>query len=138
MSMGWDLLDWFRGSRPWPQLQRLAERLPQDSHYKAALAQDDDRAELLASLVGDEETAPGSPPLEGYSAVAQRLDRIGDLITMLAEIELNRGRRKGAPPTKLDRAPRPETAADRAKAARRERYFAELESALWPDGPPRG
>lgn len=41
---GWDLLDWFRGDRPWSQLLRLVHRLPNHSSYKAAILDDDEFA----------------------------------------------------------------------------------------------
>lgn len=41
---GWDLLDWFRGERPWSQLLRFINRLPNHSHYKSAILDDDEVA----------------------------------------------------------------------------------------------
>jgi len=45
-----NILDWFRGRYPLRQLGRVIERLPSHSHYKAAVWDDDDAAEFLASL----------------------------------------------------------------------------------------
>lgn len=70
---GADLLDWFRGDRPWPQLLRILARLPEGSRYTAALLGDDDLArQRLAETDDDPDEDPDRrrsrrPPLVGES-----------------------------------------------------------------------
>lgn len=50
--------DWFRGRHPWGKLLRLADQLPRESRYIAALHDDDEIAPLLVAAhtdSGDEE-----------------------------------------------------------------------------------
>lgn len=58
-----DLLDFFRGVRPWGQFYRFVKHLPTEGKFKAAQAADPELAKVLADQpVGE----PGSPTLEGY------------------------------------------------------------------------
>lgn len=61
-----DVLDFFRHVYPWTQMYRLLERLPPESHYKAARAMDFDLAEaMLDQSDADRKPTPLSP--QGYS-----------------------------------------------------------------------
>lgn len=55
---GMDLQDWFHGRYPWGLLLRLAERLPQDSQYKAALYDDDEVVQEWVRCHGDPDDQP--------------------------------------------------------------------------------
>jgi hypothetical protein len=72
------LLDFFRRRRPWPQLLRFLERLPIHSHYKAALADDDEYAQVVLSFQHGKPAAPMN--MVGYDAVASRLDTVIDVL----------------------------------------------------------
>jgi hypothetical protein len=100
-----DLLDFFRGRRPWPQLLRLVARLPEHSHYKAALVQDERYAEavLATEQAG---TMPHHQPLVGWTREAAVIADLFDRLTALMASD----------PGKVTPYPRPKTAVDRARA----------------------
>lgn len=89
----------------------LINRLPRNSHYAAAMADDDDLADLI-----DEDAPPPKPPLTDWSADHQMLnviaDRLGELLRLTAAANSD----KKVPPYKP--LARPETALQR-KARRR-------------------
>lgn len=115
-----------RGSRPWQQLARLLERLPTSSHYKAALADDDELAELL----GDVEPQQQSVPIAGYDPVVSRLDSLFDAVNLLRETFIaSKQGKNGAPPQPV-RAPRPETALERKRWQERMDKLQALEDQL--------
>jgi hypothetical protein len=108
------MLDVWRGRITPRQVLNLVDRLPRHSHYKAALADDDDLADLI-----DENEPPPKPPLTDFSADHQLLniiaDRLGELIRTTAQVNST----KRVPP--VQPLPRPETALHR-KARRRREY----------------
>ncbi|MGD9989079.1 hypothetical protein [Pseudonocardia sp.] len=53
-----DLHDFFRGRYPWGKLLRLAEQLPRESRYIAALHDDDEIAPLLVAGQADSGEEP--------------------------------------------------------------------------------
>jgi hypothetical protein len=59
-----DLLDFFRGVRPWGQFYRLVKGLPADGKFKAAQANDPELARALLDSPADGKQ--GFPTLEGY------------------------------------------------------------------------
>lgn len=96
----------------------LVNRLPRNSHLAAAMADDDDLAELI-----DEDAPAPPPPLTDFSADHQMLniiaDRLGELIRTTAQVNST----KKVPP--VQPLPRPETALQR-KARRRREYKRDL------------
>lgn len=133
---GHDLLDWFRGRRPWPQLLRLTQRLPPDSHYKAALLDDEELAtERIEAEERGELTPPprkSKPSLIGETqerallrAIASALPRIEHAVYA---VNAPKGK-AGRPPTGL---PSPETAEDRVRSQRGDADVEELIAAVTP------
>lgn len=89
----------------------MIEGLPSNSHYIAALADDE---ELAASM--DEDPAPRPPRLTEWSpevaAIAASLDRLGEVLCALIA-------GNGQTPPKISPYPRPVTASQRLKQRRR-------------------
>lgn len=116
MKLGIALHDYIAGRRPWAQLDRILERLPRHSHYKAALEDDEDYAQFALALDGlNVGPRKARVPLAGYDEVAVRLDNLFDAInavneTLLAAPHFRRNRGRQA-----IRAPRPDTAQQRLK-----------------------
>lgn len=103
----------------------MIEGLPSNSHYIAALADDE---ELAATMEGD--PAPRPPRLTEWSpevaAIVASFDRLGDVLCAL--IAAN-----GANPPKIPPYPRPVTAAERVKRRRRMLNHQELVARVLPD-----
>lgn len=59
-----DLLDFFRGVRPWAQFYRLVKHLPPEGKFKSAQAAD---PELAKAMADQPKLKPELPTLEGYS-----------------------------------------------------------------------
>jgi hypothetical protein len=111
---GWDVLDFVRGRRPWRQLERILARMPRDSHYRAALDDDDEYAELITKFrSGEESEKTPKVPLVGYSEVALRLDNLFDAVNAVRETLMAVYSKKNSKPSPV-RAKRPETAMQRA------------------------
>lgn len=131
---GHDLLDWFRGRRPWPQLARLIARLPPESRYMAAVLDDEELARERIAAAGPEDRTKSRtrPPLVGES-----LDRIYARATVsaLRRIEFavyaaqSGGKSKGKPPPPL---PGPETAEDRVREHMADTEIEEIFDAVDP------
>jgi hypothetical protein len=111
-----DIHDFFTGRRPWAQLERLIERLPRHSRYKAALEDDDNYAALALAMqkAGVAET-PARVPLVGYDEVAVRLDNIYDAVNALRETLIAIYSKRNSAKPKPNRAPRPESAHQRVR-----------------------
>lgn len=106
---GWDLLDYFRGSRPWTQLLRLIDRLPAHSRYVAALLDDPDTAEQIVLH------APPEPPqmtMAGFGPVESLLTSLLDAVNANTSATIAAA---GVDPPKIDPAPRPVTELERAR-----------------------
>lgn len=107
-------MDFFRGRYSWAKLERLLSRiavLPQ-SHYRWAIADDDEAAErALAS--GDEPTGSPAPPLEAFSPEVQYLAMVVDRLGEVIQAVISTVPKAKVP--KMRPLPRPETAFDRAK-----------------------
>lgn len=109
-------MDWVAGLRPWPQLLRLLDRLPADSHYKAELADDDEYAMRVLEANGgkspDEQEQRRT--MHGYSPMVDALyvvaDRVGQLLALTQAVNSKDGK---AP--EIDPMPRPETALKRVQ-----------------------
>jgi hypothetical protein len=130
--MGLQLHDYITGRRPWGQLERILERLPGHSYYKAALDDDDEFAALLSKY-----ELPGTKnyrvPLAGYSDVVARLDNLYDVMSNVVEVLIAVNSKKGRS-RQSQRAPRPENARDRLKRAAAEEKLTALENKLLGGG----
>jgi hypothetical protein len=83
-----DLLDFFRGLRPWSQLYRFVDNLPPWGLYKSQLVMDEEWARMICD---QEEAGQDHPPAEalppdelmspfGYTPVVGRLDLLLDRV----------------------------------------------------------
>lgn len=114
---GQDLLDWMRGRRPWPQLLRLIQRLPPESHYKASLLDDED---LAHEQIAAEDAGTAAPPRQRPPLVGESYERtlLRSIASSLPRIEhavyaVNAPKGKGGkPPNAL---PGPEAATERVR-----------------------
>lgn len=108
--------DYIACRRPWAQLDRILERLPRHSHYKAALENDEEYAEIALALDGlNPARRKPRVPLAGYDEVAARLDNVFDAINAVNETLLAAPHFKRRGGRQAVRAPRPETAQQRVK-----------------------
>lgn len=105
-------------SRRWRRLLNIIDRLPRDSAFMEAMADDDELADRMVRARGrtsEGKTKPvrrmsdWSPTVEMLTAI---LDRLGELVQAVAALG-------GAKPGKLPRAPYPVTALDRARNRQR-------------------
>lgn len=141
----WDLLDYFRGHRPWTQLIRVLGRLPEGSRYAAAVLSDEDLArERLAAAgdVDDDETEERSsrPGLVGETQDRALLRAVANGIQRLewAVFAAQVGKKAGRPPKGMKS---PETAEERVRDEIADDEVAELFDAVtpgWRDGAPAG
>jgi hypothetical protein len=99
--LGVDLLDYFRGRRPWRQLLRFLTRMPAHSHYMAALA--DDEATARHAAAARRRSAPMT--MAGYDPLVSRMDTLIDCFVAAHST--------GSTPPRM---PRPVTAMDRLAA----------------------
>jgi hypothetical protein len=130
--MGLNLHDYIAGKRPWGQLERVLERLPRHSNYKAALDDDDEFAALVARL--DLPERPAKVPLVGYDDVLVRLDNLYDVMSNVVEVLIAVNSSKGRGGRRPIRAPRPENARERLKRAQAEERLSVLEQKLTGGG----
>lgn len=97
----------------WRKLSVLIERLPSHSHYRAAVAQDDDLARAALKANGGKVKA-GKPPLTemdyGTYLLAGAVSLLGQLVQS-SESHRTNGASKYRPPT----LPMPETALERVQ-----------------------
>lgn len=96
-----------RGERPWAQLLRLVEHLPRESHYKAALADDEDLARRYLDQVGDE-ASTSEPTFEGFDRHLEALYVVVDLLNALCVMTAGND-------DKPEPMPRPQPAIDRVR-----------------------
>lgn len=114
--------------RRWRLLLNLIDHLPRDSYYVEARADDEELAgEVLDLTDALGEAAVPKARLSEFDPMVERLtdlyDRMGDLIAAVVAAA-------GAKPPKVQRAPRPETAAERLRKARDQRQRHETHAAL--------
>jgi hypothetical protein len=106
-------------------LLNLIDHLPRDSHYIAAIANDD---EVMAELPADAKPSP--PPLTEWSAevaaLAVLVDRLGELIRLMA-VQVSGKKQRPIPPY-----PRPITAADKVRRRRKHHKHQALRARLLP------
>jgi len=100
--LGVDLLDYFRGRRPWRQLLRFLAGMPAHSRYMAALADDEATARRVAA---DRTRRPAPMTMAGYDPMIARLDTVIDVLVAAHST--------GSTPPRM---PRPVTALDRLAA----------------------
>lgn len=119
-------------SRRWRRLLNVIDRLPRDSAYVEALANDEELAEqMLRRDRGEEKKAKRrlsdwSPTVEVLTAI---LDRLGELTQAVAALG-------GAKPRKVPRAPYPVTAFDRVRNRNRSERHRSLVSRVLRREPP--
>lgn len=118
---GLDLVDFFRGRYTWRKLLSLLDHLPASSAYVEAMADDEERAEWLASL--PEDSTARAPRLSQWTPevdlLAAILDRLGDVVRVTVASS-------GGKPGETPRYPRPATAIDRARRTARYRRHLDL------------
>lgn len=102
------------GRRPWRQLVRLLARLPRHSHYRAALYDADDYAAHVVGAQSNTDAEQPKPSLVEYDQIALRLDNVFDAVNAVKETLIAVHSKKGNQ-GQPNRAPRPETAIERAK-----------------------
>jgi hypothetical protein len=107
------MLDVWRGKITPRQVLGLLDRLPRHSHLAAAMADDDDLADLI-----DEDAPPPPPPLTDFSADHQMLTLIADRLGELLHLTAAANSSKKPPPYR--HLPRPETALQRKARRRRQ------------------
>ena len=122
--MGIGLHEFFARRRPWSQLDKILTRLPQESHYKAALAADDELAERASTDKSRPEI-----PLVGYGQLAIKLDNIYDALMLIRTEQINTtpGIKQ---PAKFKPVERPRTAQDRRAERMRDMKLSSLEKRL--------
>lgn len=105
------MLDFFRGRYSWRKLFNIISLLPSRSRLGIAQANDDEFAERILALRGDDEVT--TPPLESFSpevaAMTNLFDRLGEVAAMLEMLVTQREVRPVPP------SPRPVTAFDRVR-----------------------
>jgi len=109
-----DLLDFFRGVRPWGQFYRLLKRLPADGAFKAAQAADPDLAKVMADQ--PETKSTGHPTLEGYDLQTKLMVALFNMLKIL-DWHLLRVNGNKVPQPEL--WPIPKTALERERAYRK-------------------
>lgn len=128
---GWDLLDYFRGVRPWPQLLRLVEHLPPHSHFRRALADDDD----LQARIDAQPKPPrrrSGPSLRDWDEHQELRAALADGFALVQQAVGASVTPKGKSPPKFTPVRRPRTAADRAQRRREEAVHAEIVAQVLP------
>jgi hypothetical protein len=115
---GWDLLDYFRGVRPWTQLLRIADRLPPHSRFKHAVADDDElqrwREDRFKGRV-----PPARPPrLSEWTVFDDIMTTLNDGFSLLRHTIVSVNAEKGKRPPAWKPTRRPKSAADRAESRR--------------------
>lgn len=120
--------------RPWPQLLRWLDRLPKHSHYKAALADDEDLARrTLAGVNGSGPPPAPRPPITEWSRQVELLTAAVDELRELHATLIAANSKKGKRP-KVRPVPRPETAVMRLEKQRTLAQLAEIERKLLGGG----
>lgn len=115
-----DLLEFFRGRYSWRKLRALLQKLPSTALTWAALVDDD---LVVEGMDLDKEPPDTGPSLSEYSAEAQRLDTVTDLLQQLITVTVDAA---GGKSGRVRPAKRPETAFTRARAARVQARFNSL------------
>lgn len=119
-------------ARRWRWLLSLADRLPRNCHFSAAVANDPEHADLIAKAItsrADDKTDDdrGGPMIQDWSPELEELTRLGEKIDQLIYATQVVAGGKNVP--KPEPAARPKTAVGKAtRRAERERHQAKHES----------
>lgn len=133
---GWDLLDFFRGTRPWAQLVRLVDNLPAWSRTGRAMVDDDELHEWRERRRA-EQGLSARPPLRmrdwtEFDELIQTVHDAANAIRItIAQVNTPKGR--NAPTFKAGK--RPLTAAERHERRKDRQVVADIVAQLLPDGP---
>lgn len=129
---GVELLDWFRGERPWRQLIRLLDQLPPSSRFIIAKRDDPEEALAVARVLRDHRAMGRGgyrPPAAEWNTATELqaavLDRLGEVVALLADMPIAGKKRKAKPPK---RTARPETAIERAQKQLSVEHVADIEA----------
>lgn len=126
-----NILDWFDGRYPLSQLERLAQGLPPESRYKAALLRDEQIALRIVQMADPDKPRRQSPDLVGWNYQCEMLTAIYDALQHLSAIIVAVNSKNGKAP-KVTPLPRPETAIEAARTRRKEAELAHLFEAFRP------
>ncbi len=130
-ALGVDVLDLWRGRISVDEISNLIDHLPRTSAFQDALAHDEEYAALAAGT----DSKPTPPRLTEFGPEIELLaalyDRVGELIGTVVQVAGGKGHHHARP------YPRPVTAIDRARAARRAAGAEDLLNQLLPNRPRR-
>ncbi|PRX95568.1 hypothetical protein CLV72_109177 [Allonocardiopsis opalescens] len=119
----------FRGEMTCDALLDYIDHLPSDSAFAAAVAEDEEYADLLlAEGVVDE--APQPPRLTEYGPEVRALATLVDRLSYLISVQISRA---GGRPPRFDPYPRPVTALERRRRRRRFDRHNQLVARLLPN-----
>lgn len=127
---GWDILDFFRGARPWSQLVRIVDTLPAWTNTGRAMA-DDDELQRYREQHAPSHGAPRPARLTEWGPFDELIATIvdvGNLIrTAIAQANAPKGKRYPFKPNR-----RPKTAAQRSEARQEREAVAEIVALVLP------
>ena len=109
------MLDFFRGTVTCDALLDYIDHLPSDSAYMAAIADDDEYADMVPSQLGPDATKAGAPSLTEFGPQVRALAALYDQLNQLISVQIARA---GKNPPRRDPYPRPVTALERARKRR--------------------
>ncbi|MBF6332373.1 hypothetical protein [Nocardia transvalensis] len=113
--LGLDIRDCFGGGLDWRTVWRLKDRLPRESHYKTAVAMDEQLAETAAAQPEPDADDYEPPTPLGYTLEAYLLLTIIDCLQGVQAAVIAS---TGTKPPALQPMPRPQTALDRVREQR--------------------
>lgn len=116
-------------ARRWRLLLNIVDHLPRTSHFIAAVADDDELAELQAA--GNAPSYAPTVPMTEYTPEAERLSALIDVMRELLSLEIGKATRKK--PRRVQPYPRPVTAAQRVARKRKYEKFLDLRKRLLGD-----
>ncbi|MDT0302897.1 hypothetical protein [Streptomonospora wellingtoniae] len=108
------MLAFFRGDLACDALLDYIDHLPSDSAFHAAIAEDEEYAEMVLAEYGD--TPPGPPRLTEFGPEVRALATVVDKLSHLISIQIARA---GKSPPRMDNYPRPVTALEKVRRRRR-------------------
>lgn len=116
-ELGINILEFWRARRPWPQLLRLAERLPDHGHYKVAIRDDDELARRQAEAEAADPAQPQSPKSVDARVWTPERAVLTDLADILLAIHASLEAQRTGQRQRPTPMPRPRLARDRVDAA---------------------
>lgn len=133
---GWDLLDFFRGARPWGQLMRLVDHMPAWSRTGRAMADDDDlHAYRQRRLVEAGVKARRPPRLTEWTEFDELIQTMQDIGTSIRVTIAQSVTPKGKPAPSFKPGRRPMTAGDRAEKRADRETVQDIIALALPNGP---